>query len=411
MEKYRDMRHIYFENTGNREKVKSILDARYHSEATIRLPFSVGEYPAFLMFNNELVSLISSIYQANQKLERLVAALPKEAVHQFRGNMMVEEIQQTNEVENVHSTRKEIRDAIQAMNEGRTGKRFAGMVRKYDMLIAEKNIPLRSSIDIRKLYDEFILDEVVRENPDNAPDGLIFRKEITSVYSGSDQKLHDGLAPEEKIIEVMEQALSVLNDDSINSLIRVALFHYMFAYIHPFYDGNGRMTRFISSYVLSKDFDKSACLRIAFVIKDHRPKYYKMFKEANDKRSMGELTAFVTDFLLFFKQAIDDSYQSLNEKKKRYERYRMLFARAITQQYADIPDRYRALFDVMLITELFGHPRFSIKVIADALECNQRTARNMLEKCGSLVYHTNEGRKYWWHINLDEVERMAQDET
>ena len=83
MEKYRDMRHIYFENTGNMEKVKSILHARYHSEAAIRLPFSVGGYPAFLMLNNELVSLLSSVYQANLKLERLVAALPSDAVHQF----------------------------------------------------------------------------------------------------------------------------------------------------------------------------------------------------------------------------------------------------------------------------------------------------------------------------------------
>ena len=409
MEKYRDMRHIYFENTGNMEKVKSILHARYHSEAAIRLPFSVGGYPAFLMLNNELVSLLSSVYQANLKLERLVAALPSDAVHQFRVNMMVEEIQQTNEVENVHSTRKEIRDAVQAMNEGRSSKRFDGMVRKYDMLIDEKAIPLRSSIDVRKLYDEFILDEVIRENPENAPDGLIFRKEITSVYSGSDQKLHDGLAPEEKIIEAMEQALSVLNNDSIDLLIRVSLFHYMFAYIHPFYDGNGRMTRFISSYVLSKEFDKSACLRIAFVIKDHRPKYYKMFKEANDKRGMGELTSFVNDFLLFFKQAIEDSYDSLNEKKLRYERYLELLDKAINKQYPDAAQRYRMLLVSMLKTELFGHPRFSIDLIAQILECNPRTARNMLEKCGSLVYHKSEGKKYWWHINLDEVEREAEE--
>ena len=271
MEQYRDMRHVYYDSHRNPQTVQQVLESRYNSEATIRLPFCIGEYPAFVMHNNELSLLISSIYQANLQLERIEHALPKEAIQQFWGNIMVEEIQQTNEVENVHSTRKEIREAVQEKENVHSNKRFVGMVKKYDMLITGNAIPMQSCTDIRKLYDEFILDEVKRENHENAPDGLIFRQGKTGVYSQFDVEIHEGLYPEKKIIETMDQALSFLNDANFDPLIRIAVFHYAFAYIHPFYDGNGRMTRFISSYALSKLFDKSACLRISYIIKANRP--------------------------------------------------------------------------------------------------------------------------------------------
>lgn len=409
MEKYKDMRHIYYENPGNPQAVQQMLDSKYNSEATIRLPFSIGKYPAFVMHNNELSLLISSIYQANLRLERLGGNLPSDAIQQFWENTMVEEIQQTNEVENVHSTRKEIREAVQEKENAYSNKRFLGMVKKYDMLITGKEIPLRSCTDIRKLYDEFILDEVLRENPENAPDGLIFRKGKTGVYSQHDIEIHEGLYPEQKIIETMEQALAFLNDPGVDPLIQISVFHYAFAYIHPFYDGNGRMTRFISSYRLSELFDKSACLRISYFIKANRPVYYRMFKEANDRHSMGEITGFVMQFLTFFKQAIEDSYQSLSEKKAHYERYQKLLKKATAARPASASLKKDTLLDYMLQTELFGHPIFSIELITKLLDCSPKTARKTMDEYEPLVYHRVKGRKFWWHINLDYLEQFSQE--
>ncbi|MDD3411932.1 MAG: Fic family protein, partial [Eubacteriales bacterium] len=408
-EKYKEMRLITLENPGNSAEVEHVRSLRYASEATLRFPFQVGEYPAFVMQSTELAALISSIYRKNRELERLCTEVPKGAVEQFNQSTMVEEIQQTNEVENVHSTRREIRDAVARVEQGQTGARFDGMVRKYNMLLAHKPIPLEVSADVRRLYNEFILDEVVRENPKNAPDGVVFRKDPTSVYSEHDQKLHEGLYPESKIMEAMEQSLAMLNNEEIDPLIRAAAFHYMFAYIHPFYDGNGRMTRFISSYVLSRSFCEAACLRIAYVIKDHRKAYYRLFKEANDKRSRGDLTRFVTEFLRFFEQALDEATASLAEKNERYRRYYTL----LTSALAAMPkvDRwYRVMLQIMLQEELFGHPRFDMQRLARLADHNERTVRSKLEKSGGLVRHEIDGKKYWWRINLEALGNGAENE-
>lgn len=409
MKKYQDMKRYQLDNKVSRQKALEELAARYDSVSTIRLPFQIGQYPAFVMLNGELQSLMAAIYHQNIKLLRLSQDLPRDAVNQFAMSSMIEEIQQTNEVENVRSTRREIRDAVQAMQAKNPNKRFLGMVRKYQLLINHKDIPLRSCADVRKLYDEFILDEVLREDADNQPDGLIFRKGVTGVYSGHDQKIHEGLFPESRIIEAMEQGLSMLHDGEIDPMIRIAAFHYLFAYIHPFYDGNGRMTRFISSYMLSKEFSEAACLRIAYIIKSQRAGYYRLFKEANDKRNMGDITRFVIGFLSFFQQALEDAYTSLLEKMQAYHRNCQLLGQYIKDKIPTLDTRYTAMLEVMLQEELFGYAKFDIHALADMIECSEATVRKVMDQCGALVRYEVEKRKYYWYIDLDELENSALD--
>lgn len=400
MKAYQDMRRFGFEHHGDPSLIKQELERRYLSEAAIHFPFCIAEFPAFIVLNGELHQLISSIHRWDKALTCLCGQIPAEAMEQFATNTMVEEIQQTNEVENVQSTRKEIREAVSALENNKNGKRFMGMVNKYHMLITHRQIPLQSCQDIRNLYDEFILDEVLRENKENAPDGLIFRKGPIGVYSNRDQRLHDGLFPESRIIEAMEQGLSLLHNEEIDPLIRIAVFHYWFAYIHPFYDGNGRMTRFISSYMLSQEFNESACLRIAYVIKDQRQTYYRLFRETNEKRNLGDLTSFVIGFLRFFEQALIDAHTSLDEKNRHYQQCEAILRDELKKRLPNLDTRYHALLICMLQEELFGHPHSDIDKLAFISDCNKRTVRNVLTQCGDLVYHEIENRKFYWHINL-----------
>jgi len=408
LDKYQDMRLYCLENGGEyAQKVKDERDRRYNGEWALRFPFEVKEYPAFIVLNRELQFLITSINQKNIRLIQLCNNLPEDAVHQFAKNSMIEEIQQSNEFENVNSTRREIREAVGDLQEKVSKKRFMGMVRKYDMLISHKAIPLNNSSDIRKLYDEFILDEVIRENPNNAPDGTVFRKEQNYVNRG-ERVIHKGLYPERKIIESMDGALNMLNDQSIDPLIRVATFHYAFGYIHPFYDGNGRMSRFISSYVLSKYcYAESACLRISYVIKDHRQIYQRIFKHANEARSMGDLTCFVIEFLRFVEQAIDDTLLSLQEKKNAHTHYQSLLSKFVQKNEKTL-GKYEAMLSIMLQAELFGDERFDVQDLAYMSGLSSNTIRKIMGLCNMLVIQEKDGNKNIYHIDKDYLDRLAE---
>lgn len=383
------------------EEANELYNKRYNGESTLRLGFDIKGADSFVVLNPELSTLISSIYQADKKLALLSSKVPPDALEQFVRTSMVEEIQQSNEVENVNSTRKEIKDALDAVSRGRHGKRFVSMVRKYMILQSDKDIPLSTCQDIRNLYDDFIADEVVRDDPEDQPDGEIFRKSPVHVDNDRGQRIHEGLFPESKIITAMDSALSILNNENYDILIRVALYHYFFGYIHPFYNGNGRMTRFISSYMLAKYFSKSACLKISYVIKEHRSRYYELFRNANDKRNKGELTEFVMGYLAFFREAIDDTYVTLEEKNKLYQEYEKLLEVWIERNMNKLTSVQRFCFVYMLQTDLFGDSSMDISRITYMMECSEKTARKILADAGSLLKTSKDGRKLIWHINLE----------
>lgn len=122
---------------------------------------------------------------------------------------------------------------------------------------------------MRALYDKLVLDEVRADDPSHVPDGQFFRKGPVSVMNASHKPIHQGVEPESKIIELMNQGLIILADGAIPALVRVSVFHFLFAYIHPFYDGNGRTNRFISSYVLSRSFSPIVGYRLSYSVKEH----------------------------------------------------------------------------------------------------------------------------------------------
>jgi len=65
--------------------------------------------------------------------------------------------------------------------------------------------------DIRSLYDELVLKEVVEEDDKNYPDGSIFRKDKVFVQSPTGKVIHTEIYPEDKLIDSMAEALNILN--------------------------------------------------------------------------------------------------------------------------------------------------------------------------------------------------------
>ena len=373
---------------------------RYHGESTIRLGFDLDGADSFIVCNTELLALISSIYKLDKKLALLSAKIPSDALQQFVSNSMIEEIQQSNEVENINSTRKEIKDALDAVIQERHGKRFASMVRKYLILQSDKDIPLSTSQDIRNLYNEFIADEIIRDDPGDQPDGEIFRKSPVHVNNSHGETIHEGLFPESKIITAMDSALSILNNNDYDILIRVALFHYFFGYIHPFYNGNGRMSRFISSYMLSTNLEQAICLRLSYVIKEKKNKYLKMYKETEDPGNMGDMTGFVTGFLQLIESACDDAFSDIQEKNNTYQIMKTKLDKYLHDPDRGIAEKYHKIFYYILEKTIFIGDGASYGEIISGTGITKITVAKILSKADPIVYYRKGTREHRWYIKL-----------
>lgn len=152
---------------------------------------------------------------------------------------------------------------------------------------------------------------------DELPDGDVFRKDVTYVLkkSGSGKVIHRGITAERQIYSKIDQLLKFMNEnEDIPSLIKAAIGHYYFGYIHPFYDGNGRTSRFISSMYLSEDIGTIGALSLSQGCNKFNKKYLESFEVTNSIMNSGELNYFINNFLEIILTALKDMLIELKEK-------------------------------------------------------------------------------------------------
>lgn len=386
----------------NKDAYEQAYQQRFHSEYAVHLDFEVNGNPAFFVQTPEAYQMLTNILRMNTAVSNLCQALPGAAIHQFSRRCLIDEIVLTNSIEGVRSTRKEISDILDELGRKSKGKRFYGLVQKYNMLMTTEELPLDSCQDVREIYNELALAEVAQEEPENVPDGKLFRKGPVSVYSPSQKEIHKGLYPEERIIQAMEQALRFLTDDSCEILCRISVFHYLLEYIHPFYDGNGRLGRFICSYLLAQQLQPVTGYRISYTIKENIKDYYQAFTICNDPLNRGDLTPFLLMFLKIIEESVEKLMGSLQEGFVRLNRNLQKIPELVPQNDESLEKLYSLLIQAALFSE-FGVPT---EVILKHVNISRSTLKVKLDKIPSkLLVKEKRGRVNYYALNVQELEK------
>lgn len=154
-------------------------------------------------------------------------------------------------------------------------KNLARVVSYIDTRAKEQELTLAVMLSLHKMLITNIQDDIAGR----------FRMGNEYVRVGS----HIAPAPAE-IVGLLETMLIAYNAASHESIIkRVAKLHLTFEHTHPFIDGNGRIGRVISNYVLIRE--GFVPINIKFI---DRNMYYDAFKEFDQKgqtRLMEEIVA------------------------------------------------------------------------------------------------------------------------
>lgn len=378
---------------------ESIYDARFNSEASIKLPIKIHENVGFIFNTNEITKLLVKIYKAINKINLLRTHLPNIAINSYIIKSLKDEIALTNEIEGVRSTRKEIEDAIDSIKNDKSA-RFKGLVDKYFKLISNEIIPLNNCKDIRTIYDALVLPEIEKEN---LPDGILFRKEPVQVVSATQKEKHRGIMPESKIIESLNLCLDFLKNDDIDSLIKISAFHYLFGYIHPFYDGNGRTSRFISSYLIKNELDVLLALKLSYTVKNNINKYYKAFDVCNDRKNKGDITFFVVTFLELLSQASDDLYTKIADLNDQLNYYNNIINTLVNEKVLN--DKQAQCIFILCQNRLFDDTYMNMNTLTELLEKSDTTTRKILKSLESknLLVKSRNKNQYLYSANLDSL--------
>lgn len=129
--------------------------------------------------------------------------------------------------------------------------------------------------------------------------------------------IHEG-ASSCNIQWMMNDLFDFLYESQINPIIKSAIYHFYFVYIHPFSDGNGRTSRATSYvYLVKEGYDIFNHFSISALIAQKKSRYYKCIKDVEDN----ELD--MTYFIEFILEVMSDSIDAILDKytRKHIENY------------------------------------------------------------------------------------------
>lgn len=396
---YISLKKIYYTNFSEYE---AEYKKRFEAPTTKCFPIEIkqynrkNKYPAFLCYTEKIMLLTEKFYKKFLKLYRLKEQAPPILLRQFILSSLIDEVKSTNDIEGVRSTKKQIKDILENQPVPKDFLHLKSVVDKYVKIINNEDFQFKSCQDIRRFYDTFALDEVLAEHPDWKPDGKIFRKDAVEITSITDKILHQGVYPEEKLIESMTVALNILNDEQIPFLVRIIVFHYLLGYIHPFYDGNGRTARFIFSYYLAREFDEMVAFRLSVVIKKGKKRYYDIFQNTDSEYNRGDLTVFVQSFLEILNKAIDETVEILQRKLYQLNHYSAKLNKLIKGD-----DVTKRICFILLQSSLFYGEGATITEIRQTVKKSRGTVQQRINQIPAEYLLINKNAKpYRYKLNM-----------
>lgn len=284
---------------------------RLESESTFRTGIELSTGELFLAVPRELSLLNETILRKERRVSALWRALPPVALGSFLRNLILDEVLLSNKLEGVRSTRRQIETALEAAHKNNTHVPFAEFARLY-LNLGENPRKPETLQDVRALYDAVVSGTL--DADDELGDSL-FRHDDVHVMDTHGREIHRGIAPE-RIPAMMRQLLDLMHNENLPETYCALLCHFVFEYIHPFFDGNGRTGRYLLALQLNEPLSQPTVLSLSRVIVEHKDAYYRAFTTTEKKLNHAEATHFVLTLLELIGIAQDELIAELENKQE-----------------------------------------------------------------------------------------------
>ncbi|WP_312692593.1 Fic family protein [Caproiciproducens sp.] len=228
---------------------------------------------------------------------------PQSSNEPFGLKAMEDEIASSFTIESIDFSRDSVRKILRGYAPAdESENRIYGMKKGLEFISDPDNEITEENI--HTLYD-IAIGQYLPENVKLKSD-MFYRHD--SVYIVGQELEHTGL-PYEKLSEYMSKFMTFINAEStINDLLKAAVIHFYIAYLHPYFDGNGRMARLMYLWYLKRQGYSSALfIPFSSYIERSRKGYYSAYSLAEENAKISGVMD-VTPFLVYF---IENVYNKL----------------------------------------------------------------------------------------------------
>lgn len=202
----------------------------------------------------------------------------------------------------------------------------------------------------------------------------------------------------DKIPEAMQRLIDWIRiekeEEFIHPIIKAAILHFYFVYLHPFFDGNGRTARALFYFYLIKNqYDFFKYFSISAIVNKNRGKYYKAIKDVEDYDSD------LTYFLVYMVEAILRAIAEVKSKIAEHYQRDFYLAR-IREEKVPLNSRQEKLMRKVF---LWKEKEIEIKKYQEVFGVVYQTARadllDLVEK--NLLKKTKKGKKFVFTLNFE----------
>jgi Fic family protein len=305
-------------------------------------------WPVFHWDNNKLIPLLSYVRNQQGRLIGKMGALGFELRNKANLEILTIEIMKSTEIEGEYLNIDQVRSSIAR----RLGLEISGLI--YSERHVDGIVDLM--IDATKNFEiELTKDRLFAWQNSLFPSGMSglyriltgsWRDDSTGpmqVVSGAlgKEKVHYQAIPASKIEHEMKLFLDWFNLNEENDpVLKAAIAHLWFVTIHPFEDGNGRISRAICDMLLARSDEQSnRFYSMSAQIRKERNSYYDIL----EKTQKGHLD--ITNWLVWFLNCLLNAIQN-SEKILEKIIDKHLFWLKISQN--TINDRQRKILNMLL---------------------------------------------------------------
>jgi len=168
-----------------------------------------------------------------------------------------------------------------------------------------------------------------------------------------------------EIQELMTNLEQFVNDPELSDydpLVKMAIIHYQFESIHPFYDGNGRTGRILNIlYLILTGLQKLPILYLSNHIIQHKSDYYRLLQGVREK---GDWESWISYMIRGVENTAKETIQLI-------EALKILMAEMKTL----LQNNYK-FYSQELLNNLFAHPYTKIEFLVRDLGVSRITAAN-----------------------------------
>lgn len=297
------------------------------------------------------------------ELKGVAKTIPNQAM--LINAVVLQEAKDSSEIENIITTQDELYEAL-TTNSKYTSEIKEVINYRSAIFLGQEMVQKQGFLRLKDI--EELQNTIVENNAGirNMP-GTVLKNDKTGeiVYTPPQEK--------NEILDLLSNFLEYynLNQNDISPLINLAILHYQFESIHPFYDGNGRTGRILNIlYLIINGLLDIPILYLSSYINENKAEYYRLLHTVNAADEWEE-------WILYMLKAIEDT---ANKTIIKINLIKELLDNTLKIAQENASKIYRK----ELIELLFEQPYSKIDFVVNRLGVERKSGSRYLKKLAEI---------------------------